>query len=108
MTPDELNHLKEAHASATPDPWYFNTSSHHAEIVDDEDDLVLEMGWTARMDAQEHRDGHLLVEARNALPCLLAEIDRLNTRLATAEGRLGRVAASHPEAYLAALEGDEG
>ena len=34
---------------------------------------------------------------------LLAEINRLNTRLATAEGRLGRVAASHPEAYLTAL-----
>lgn len=38
---------------------------------------------------------------------LLAEINRLNTRLATAEGRLGRVAASHPDAYLAALGGDE-
>ena len=38
---------------------------------------------------------------------LLAEINRLNTSLATAEGRLGRVAANHPEAYAAALEGDK-
>lgn len=38
---------------------------------------------------------------------LLAEINRLGTRLSIAEARLGRVAASHPEAYLAALEGDE-
>lgn len=38
---------------------------------------------------------------------LLAEINRLNTRLATAEARLGRVAANRPEAYAAALEGDE-
>ena len=34
---------------------------------------------------------------------LLTEIERLGTRLSIAEARLGRVAASHPEAYLAAL-----
>ena len=38
---------------------------------------------------------------------LLAEIERLGTRLSIAEARLGRVAAHHTEAYLAALEGDE-
>lgn len=38
---------------------------------------------------------------------LLAEINRLNTRLGFMEARLGRVAASHPEAYLSALGGDE-
>lgn len=38
---------------------------------------------------------------------LLAEINRLNTRLATAEARLVRVAANHPEVYAAALEGAE-
>lgn len=38
---------------------------------------------------------------------LLAEIDRLTTRLSIAEARLGRVAANHPDAYLAALEGDK-
>ena len=36
---------------------------------------------------------------------LLAKIERLGTRLGIAEARLGRVAASHPDAYLAALEG---
>lgn len=49
----------------------------------------------------------LIVQARNALPSLIAEVDRLSTRLSIAEARLGRVAAHHPEAYLAALEGDE-
>lgn len=38
---------------------------------------------------------------------LLAEIDRLTTCLDISGARLGRVAANHPEAYLAALEGDE-
>lgn len=38
---------------------------------------------------------------------LIAEINRLNTRLSIAEARLGRVAASHPEAYAAALEGEK-
>lgn len=38
---------------------------------------------------------------------LLAEIERLAERLSIAEARLSRVAANHPEAYLASLEGDE-
>ena len=52
-------------------------------------------------------DADLIIETRNALPALLAEIDRLGTRLSIAEARLGRVAANHPDAYLAALEGNE-
>lgn len=52
-------------------------------------------------------DADLITETRNALPALLAEIDRITTRLSIAESRLGRVAASHPDAYLAALEGGE-
>lgn len=48
-----------------------------------------------------------IVQTRNALPALLAEIERLTTSLSIAEARLSRVAANHPEAYLAALEGDE-
>lgn len=104
MTPDELTHLKEAHEAATPGPWYFNTFGHRAEIVDDEDDLVLE---ASAMDDQEHRDGHLVVEARNALPHLLGHIDRLTRRLEIAEKRLGRVARVHPAVYEDALAGDD-
>lgn len=103
MTPDELTRLRELEASATPAPWYFNTFGVRAEIVDDEDDLVLE---ASAMDAQEHHDGHLLIEARNALPHLLGHIDRLTRRLEIAEKRLGRVARNHPEAYEDALAGD--
>ena len=51
-------------------------------------------------------DADLITETRNALPALLAELDRMGTRLAIAEARLGRVAARHPEAYLTALEGE--
>ena len=43
-------------------------------------------------------DADLITETRNALPVLLAEIDRLTTHLSIAEARLGRVASSHPEA----------
>ena len=52
-------------------------------------------------------DADLITETRNALPVLLAEIERRGTRLGIAEARLDRVAASHPDAYLAALEGDK-
>ena len=52
-------------------------------------------------------DADLITQTRNSLPDLLAEIDRLTTRLSISEARLGRVAAHHPEAYQAALEGDK-
>lgn len=38
---------------------------------------------------------------------LLAEIERLTTCLDISGARLGRVAANHPEAYAAALEGEK-
>lgn len=103
MTPDELTRLRELHEKASPAPWYFNIFGHRAEIVDDEEDLVLE---ASAMDAQECHDGHLLIEARNALPGLLAHIDRLTRRLEIAEKRLGRVARTHPAVYEQALAGD--
>lgn len=104
MTPDELTRLRELDASATPGPWHFNTFGHRAEIVDDEDNLVLE---ASAMDDQEHRDGHLVIEARNALPGLLDHIDRLTRRLDIYEARLGRVARNHPEVYEQALAGGD-
>lgn len=103
MTPEELAHLKEAHAAATPGPWCFNTFGHHAEIVDDQNDLVLEMGSANTMDAQEHLDGYLVVEARNALPALLAEIERLQARERILAARLARVNQLNPSVYQAAL-----
>ena len=103
MTPDELARLRELHEQARPAPWYFNVFGHRAEIVDDEDNLVLE---ASAMDDQEHRDGKLVVEARNALPHLLGHIDRLTRRLEIAEARLARINRAHPEAYEDALAGD--
>lgn len=106
MTPDELTRLRELHDAATPAPWYFNTFGHRAEIVDSVEDTVLELGWVNTMSGQEHCDGQLVMEARNALPDMLDHIDRLTRRVEIYEARLGRVARNHPEAYEQALAGD--
>ncbi|WP_237220410.1 hypothetical protein [Rothia nasimurium] len=105
MTPDELNSLRELHEQASPAPWVLNACC-CSEIVDTNDLQILGLSYEGDTIAENDPDATLAVEARNALPCLLAHIDRLTRRLEIYEARLGRVARNHPEAYAQALAGD--
>ena len=110
---ETINRLRELDQNASPAPWEaWGIGENGQAFIEHPMGDVLERG--------ERRTGHktkekttwlreadadLITETRNALPALLTEIERLGTRLSTAEARLGRVAASHPEAYLTALGG---
>lgn len=94
--------LRELHEQARPAPWYFNIFGDRAEIVDDEGYLVLEMGRPGT------RNGNLVAEARNALPALLAEIERLQERERILSARLARVNEIAPITYQLALSAGQG
>ncbi len=74
LTPAELAELRRLHEAATPDPW---TWSQPGERV------LMRAGTADYMDATHRPDSHgpanisLAVAARNALPELLDEIERL-------------------------------
>ena len=120
---ETIARLRELKKLATPAPWTIETSGndypvevvHHSVNLRGEPDY-LEVFMPAYSPAEgeyaESEEG-VNIDVRyavclvNAVPDLLAEIDRLTTRLSIAESRLGRVATDHPESYLAALGGGE-
>lgn len=117
MTPDELTRLKELDESAYRKPLKVRTGFMAGDRVTV--DITTEdyayppfvRLWSHPLMDYEQippQEGVVkkLVGAYNALPGLLAEIDRLTNRLSIAEARLGRVSTNHPDAYLAALEGE--
>ncbi|HIY94962.1 MAG TPA: hypothetical protein H9821_04770 [Candidatus Rothia avicola] len=103
MTPDELTRLRQLHEQASPAPWHFNTFGYLADIVDDESEIVLELGPSALLDEGERQDATLMVEARNALSALLDTNEKLTQRAERAEALLARINRAHPEIYEQAL-----
>lgn len=109
---ETINHLRELDQEASPAPWSYNpwSANSSGEVTqnitygwgEEEEILIGEVSYLLT----EH-DAEMIAESRNALPLLIAEIDRLTTRLSIAEARLGHVASNHPGAYLEALCGDE-
>lgn len=111
---ETINRLRELDRVASPAPWEaWGFGEDEQTSIEHPMGDVLERGERGYGHMREdiawfrEADADLITETRNALPALLAEIDRLTTRLSIAEARLGRVATNHPEVYLAALEGDE-
>ena len=109
---ETINRLRELDAEASPAPWEaWGFGEDEQTSIEHPMGDVLERGERGyghmREDTTWFReaDADLITETRNAIPALLAEIDRLTTRLSISEARLGRVATSHPEAYLTALGG---
>lgn len=107
---ETIDRLRELDRYASPAPWEaWDFGEDEQTSIEHPMGDVLERGERGYGHMREditwlrEADADLITETRNALPVLLAEIDRLGTRLAIAEARLGRVAARHPEAYLAAL-----
>ena len=109
---ETINQLREIDRVTAPAPWVDTINEYDPELpcllLDANGGQVAEgeADWDTYYSNLDNTVG-LLTELRNALPALLTEIDRLTTRLSIAEARLGRVAANHPDAYLAALGGDE-
>ena len=110
---ETINRLRDLDRYASPAPW-----EAWGFGGDEQTSIEHPMGVVMKRSERGHghmreditwlreADADLITQTRNALPDLLAELDRRDTRLSIAEARLGRVAANHPEAYLAALEGD--
>lgn len=108
---ETIDRLRELDQTASPAPWRVGTTKSwdHGILCEygEKVEVVIDTLWEGEPLDDNSPDLQIITETRNSLPDLLAEIERLGTRLAIAEARLGRVAAKHPEAYLAALEGDE-
>lgn len=111
---DTIARLRELERYASPAPWEaWGFGGDEQTSIEHPMGAVLERGERGYGHMREdiawlrEADADLITETRNALPDLLAEVERLAARLSIAEARLGRVAANHPEAYLAALEGDK-
>ena len=111
-TQETIERLRELNQTASPAPWEaWGFGEDEQTSIEHPMGDVLERGERGYGHMREditwlrEADADLITETRNALHDLLAEIDRLGTRLSIAEARLGRVATSHPEAYLTALGG---
>lgn len=79
MTDLDLTRLRELHEKATPAPWFVSDTDSQW-IVDDYGDAIADTeesrsSWTPSHDAA------LIAETRNALPALLAEVDRLTRQV---------------------------
>lgn len=110
---ETIARLRELDRTASPAPWWVSDSDakpwHHGILCEygESPEVVIDAYWDGARIDDNSPDLHLIAEARNAVPVLLTEIDRLTARLSISEARLSRVAANHPDAYLAASEGDK-
>lgn len=94
MSPEELDRLRHLHEQLPPAPWQEpgNPANHDMPdlITDRDGDIIVEGAgqWESYQSHLETPAPVLLMELRNALPHLLAEIDRLTQghKAAKAEG----------------------
>lgn len=104
---ETLDHLRELDRVTAPAPWWINpTDSLRYGILSEGIDytaLVIDAYCGGERIDRDTPDLKIIVEARNAIPKLIAEIERLSTNLSIANARLGRVASNHPDAYLDSL-----
>lgn len=104
---ETINHLRELDHTASPAPWWVgHPDSLHYGILSEDIDytaLVIDAYCGGERIDRDTPDLKIIVEARNAIPKLIAEIERLSTNLSIANSRLGRVASNHPDAYLDSL-----
>ena len=111
---ETIDRLRELDKEASPAPWEaWGCGEDGQTSIEHPMGDVLERGERGYGHMREditwlrEADADLITETRNALPVLLAEIDRLTTRLSISEWRLVHVATNHPGAYLATLCADE-
>ena len=104
---ETLDRLRELDQKASPAPWWVNdTECLHYGILSEDIDytaLVIDAYCGGERIDRDTPDLKIIVEARNAIPKLIAEIERRSTNLSIANARLGRVASNHPDAYLDSL-----
>lgn len=102
-------HLKELHTNAAPAPWAYNASwdfcdKYNSELIDADGKILIGQG----VGMEGARAAETLIEARNALPTLLAEIERLQERERILGARLARVNFIAPITYQLALSAGQG
>ena len=97
-TKETINRLRELDRTASPAPWYIE--EHESMIVTGDEETGEEVGavfYHTLKSKKSKANAAILTEARNAVPDLLAEIDRLtaeNTQL------LDTVAEAWDEGYM--------
>lgn len=75
---ETINRLRELDRTASPAPWYIE--EHESMIVTGDEETGEEVGavfFQAMKSKKSKANAAILTEARNAIPALLAEIERL-------------------------------
>lgn len=83
LTPEQIARLRQLHEAGTPPPWQYGIGPYGRDIEANGEliaEVIAEDGKPRSRD-----DATLITEARNALPALLAEVERLRKRLAAEE-----------------------
>lgn len=86
ITPEEIARLRALEAKATPGPWEcanLGPARNIPAVIQREDDDWVPVAYFSDergdgLAAEPEHDGNLIVTARNALPDLLDEVERLN------------------------------
>lgn len=84
LTPEEIAELRRLASEATPGPWraILPDEEDASVVLDDDGPGVAEIARMGQAGAEfyDHKNASLIVAARNALPRLLNEIERLRER----------------------------
>lgn len=84
LTPDQLAAIKALERATKPAPWFVERMQKYYRVGSEEYPYLIERLY-------ENIDAEFIAESRNALPLLLAELERLtryNQRMATALAQL--------------------
>lgn len=103
MTPEELTRLRELHETASPAPW-----EDSIDIIRDANGDTVIGDWDSPVKDMTDENLNMVIVARNALPALLAEIERLQNRERILAARLARVNEIAPVTYQLALSAGKG
>lgn len=103
------DYLRELHETASPAPWHIEPVE--KMIVHGDEETGEEVGACFYRNIRSKKvkaNRALITEARNALPALLAEVERLQERERILAARLARINYIAPITYQLALSAGQG
>ncbi|GAA1046072.1 hypothetical protein [Rothia amarae] len=106
---DLIDRLRELDQSASPAPWHIEPYENMVVTGDDETGEEIGATYYGRKRSKKQRaNREMLTDARNAVPALLAEIERLYAELETAREEAWEACADKAyELYLSEEQRDE-
>lgn len=96
MTDIDLDAIKARAEAATPGPWVREWAFSTHFVVPEAAERVAD-GNVARLKAHQRADAEFIAHAREDVPALLAEVERLRRELAAEQTRRGRARAAFDE-----------